>query len=42
VRDLGEPEFGEPVSIEEDQLPVFWACGVTQKAQKTGTWSPEN
>jgi uncharacterized protein YcsI (UPF0317 family) len=32
VRDLGEPEFGEPVSMEEDQLPVFWACGVTPQA----------
>ena len=23
---------GEPVEIEEDQLPVFWACGVTPQA----------
>jgi uncharacterized protein YcsI (UPF0317 family) len=32
VRDLGDPEFGEAVEIEEDQLPVFWACGVTPQA----------
>jgi uncharacterized protein YcsI (UPF0317 family) len=32
IRDLNEPEFGEPVEIEEDQLPVFWACGVTPQA----------
>jgi uncharacterized protein YcsI (UPF0317 family) len=32
VRDLEEPEFGDPISMEEDQIPVFWACGVTPQA----------
>ena len=32
IRDLSDPEFGEPVEIEEDQLPVFWGCGVTPQA----------
>lgn len=32
IRDLSDPEFGEPVEFEEDQLPVFWACGVTPQA----------
>ena len=32
VKDIREPEFGDPVSIEEDQIPVFWACGVTPQA----------
>jgi uncharacterized protein YcsI (UPF0317 family) len=32
VRDLREPEFGDFVSIEEYQIPVFWACGVTPQA----------
>lgn len=32
VRDLSEPEFGESVKLEEDQTPVFWACGVTPQA----------
>ena len=32
IRDLDEPEFGEPVAFEKDQLPVFWACGVTPQA----------
>ena len=32
VRDLQDPEFGEPVSLAEDQIPVFWACGVTPQA----------
>jgi uncharacterized protein YcsI (UPF0317 family) len=32
VKDLNEPEFGDPVEIAEDQVPVFWACGVTPQA----------
>jgi uncharacterized protein YcsI (UPF0317 family) len=32
VRDLRQPEFGDPVAMEEDQIPVFWACGVTPQA----------
>jgi uncharacterized protein YcsI (UPF0317 family) len=29
IRDLGEPEYGDPVPVHEGELPVFWACGVT-------------
>jgi uncharacterized protein YcsI (UPF0317 family) len=29
ITDLARPDFGEPVTIEADELPVFWACGVT-------------
>lgn len=32
VRNLDAPEFGEAVEIAEDQIPVFWACGVTPQA----------
>jgi len=32
VKDLREPEFGDPISIDEDQIPVFWGCGVTPQA----------
>jgi uncharacterized protein YcsI (UPF0317 family) len=32
IGDLASPEFGEPVEIEEGQIPVFWACGVTPQA----------
>jgi uncharacterized protein YcsI (UPF0317 family) len=35
IKDLDNPEFGEPVVIEEGQLPVFWACGVTPQAIAT-------
>ena len=26
---LSDPDFGDAVRVEEDELPVFWACGVT-------------
>jgi uncharacterized protein YcsI (UPF0317 family) len=32
IRDITRPDFGDPVAIEPDELPVFWACGVTPQA----------
>jgi uncharacterized protein YcsI (UPF0317 family) len=32
IGDLGRPDYGDPVAIEADELPVFWACGVTPQA----------
>ena len=32
IRNLGEPEFGDAISMDEGQVPVFWACGVTPQA----------
>ena len=29
IRDINQPEFGDPVSIRTDEVPLFWACGVT-------------
>lgn len=29
IKDLGQPDFGDPVEIRPDEIPVFWACGVT-------------
>lgn len=29
IRDINDPEYGKPVTIEEGEIPVFWACGVT-------------
>ena len=29
IRDLGRPDFGDPVAIHRGETPVFWACGVT-------------
>ena len=32
IDDLGKPDYGEAVAVEPDELPVFWACGVTPQA----------
>ena len=29
IADLARPDFGDPVRAEDDDVPVFWACGVT-------------
>lgn len=29
IKDLNSPDFGDPVAVREDEVPVFWACGVT-------------
>ncbi len=29
IRDLRQPDFGEPVTVREGEVPLFWACGVT-------------
>lgn len=32
IRDLDTPDYGEPVTFEPGDVPVFWACGVTSHA----------
>jgi uncharacterized protein YcsI (UPF0317 family) len=32
IMDLSKPDFGEAVTIQEGEVPVFWACGVTPQA----------
>jgi uncharacterized protein YcsI (UPF0317 family) len=32
IADLGRPDYGDPVPVEQGELPVFWACGVTPQA----------
>jgi uncharacterized protein YcsI (UPF0317 family) len=29
IQDLARPDFGDATSLEPDETPVFWACGVT-------------
>jgi len=29
ISDLAAPDYGDAVSVADDELPVFWACGVT-------------
>jgi uncharacterized protein YcsI (UPF0317 family) len=32
IADLDRPDFGDAVRAEPDDVPVFWACGVTPQA----------
>lgn len=32
IQDLAHPEYGDAVPVAPDELPVFWACGVTPQA----------
>ena len=32
IGDLSTPDYGDPVTVGADELPVFWACGVTPQA----------
>lgn len=29
IRDIRHPEYGDAVDVMSDEIPVFWACGVT-------------
>ncbi len=31
IRNLMQPDYGDAVSIEAGEIPVFWACGVTSQ-----------
>ncbi len=32
IRDLQRPDFGDAVPVAPEEVPVFWACGVTPQA----------
>lgn len=32
IADLAKPDYGDAVEIMPDELPLFWACGVTPQA----------
>ncbi len=32
IKDLSTPEYGSPVDLEPDDVPVFWGCGVTTQS----------
>lgn len=40
INDLSKPDYGDPVRIGDDELPVFWACGVTPQAAVMATRPP--
>ena len=32
IKDINKPEFGDAVTINEGEVPVFWPCGVTPQS----------
>jgi uncharacterized protein YcsI (UPF0317 family) len=32
IEDITKPDYGDAVEVRPDELPVFWACGVTPQA----------
>jgi uncharacterized protein YcsI (UPF0317 family) len=32
IADLAKPDYGDAVPVHADEIPVFWACGVTPQA----------
>ncbi len=32
IRDLDKPDYGDAVPVRDDEIPVFWACGVTPQS----------
>ena len=40
IADLNKPDYGDAVDVLPDELPVFWACGVTPQAAITQACPP--
>jgi uncharacterized protein YcsI (UPF0317 family) len=32
IKDIAKPDYGDAVPVHADELPVFWACGVTPQS----------
>ncbi len=32
IKDLAKPDWGDAVPVHDDEIPVFWACGVTPQS----------
>ena len=32
IADINKPDYGDAVPVEADEIPVFWACGVTPQS----------
>lgn len=40
IKDIEQPDFGDPVEIRPGEIPVFWACGVTSTLAATSAPLP--
>ena len=32
IKDIAKPDYGDAVPVHDDEIPVFWACGVTPQS----------
>jgi uncharacterized protein YcsI (UPF0317 family) len=32
IKDIAKPDWGDAVPVHDDEIPVFWACGVTPQS----------
>jgi uncharacterized protein YcsI (UPF0317 family) len=32
IADIAKPDYGDAVPVQDDEIPVFWACGVTPQS----------
>ncbi|HEY1983701.1 MAG TPA: putative hydro-lyase [Xanthobacteraceae bacterium] len=32
IKDISAPDYGDAVPVHDDEIPVFWACGVTPQS----------
>ena len=32
IKDIAQPDYGDAVEVRDDEIPVFWACGVTPQS----------
>jgi uncharacterized protein YcsI (UPF0317 family) len=40
ITDLDRPDFGDAVTVKSEEIPVFWACGVTSQLAATSASLP--
>ena len=40
IKDINKPDFGEAVDINQGEIPVFWACGVTSSMAALAVKAP--
>ena len=40
IKDIHSPDYGDAVTIKANEVPVFWACGVTPQLVLTATKPP--
>jgi uncharacterized protein YcsI (UPF0317 family) len=40
IKDITKPDYGDSVPVRDDELPVFWACGVTPQSVIAITHAP--